>query len=162
MKSKALSNNSYQNWQTPQWLFNRLNEIYNFNVDGAASHDNALLPNYYTETGFFGVKPLVENFFINPPWDELSQDIWWETASTTRTVMLVPFTPETKMWHKYVWKPSVQVFVFNKRINYVSPITKQEQKGIARPSCLVIFNRGIVPTKLLDLGCVVQATYIKE
>lgn len=155
MKNTSFKNESYQDWCTPQWLFQKLHKIYQFDIDGAASNENHLLPNYYTQldgfirgNGYLDRK-LDETWFINPPWGELSQDYWWDLALTHRTIMLVPFTPETKMWHKYVW-PNASVFIFNKRINYVHPITKVETKGIARASALVSFN---LPTiNMPDLG----------
>jgi hypothetical protein len=37
-----------QDWETPKDLFDRLNSKYHFDLDAAASHQNAKLPNYFT------------------------------------------------------------------------------------------------------------------
>jgi site-specific DNA-methyltransferase (adenine-specific) len=153
MKASSLSNESHQDWCTPQWLFQRLHKEYQFDIDGASDGTNNLLPEYWTNTteGQFdwSEEMLNKNVFINPPWGKLSYDYWWDLANTHKTIMLVPFTPETKMWHKWVWS-NASVFIFNKRINYVHPITKIETKGIARPSALICFN---LPTiNMPDLG----------
>ena len=150
MKANALSNESHQNWQTPQWLFQRLHKEYQFDIDGASDGINNLLPKFDTKDNKYPSRQLDEyKYFINPPWNELNQDYWWDLAAQNHTIMLVPFTPETKMWHRYVW-PNASVFIFNKRINYIHPITGIETKGIARPSALVAFNLPLMTMN--DLG----------
>ena len=150
MKSKSLSNESLQNYRTPQWLFQRLHKEYQFDIDGASDGTNNLLPKYDTkDTKYPSLQLDGYKYFVNPPWNELNDDYWWYTGFKYKTIMLVPFTPETKMWHKWVW-PNASVFIFNKRINYVHPKTLIETKGIARPSALICFN---LPTiEMEDLG----------
>ena len=36
-------------WETPQSLFNKLNEIYKFTLDPCATHENAKCKKYYTK-----------------------------------------------------------------------------------------------------------------
>ena len=74
-------------WGTPRTLFTPLHELYDFTLDGAASHANALLPRYCTITGTFDqtrpegdrrVSDLDglnqswegERVFLNAPWGE--------------------------------------------------------------------------------------------
>ena len=76
-------------WGTPRTLFAPLHELYDFTLDGAASHANALLPRYCTIDGTFekvsgkafeqvkiddrdGLNfPWEgERVFVNPPWGE--------------------------------------------------------------------------------------------
>jgi hypothetical protein len=150
MRRKAFTNNGYNNWETPRWLFDRLHKEYQFDIDGASDGTNNLLPKYDTKDNKYPSLQLDGyKYFVNPPWDELNEDYWWDLCSQRPCIMLVPFTPETKMWHRWVWR-NASVFIFNKRINYVHPETGIETKGIARPSALICFN---LPTiEINDLG----------
>lgn len=76
-------------WGTPRTLFLPLHELYDFTLDGAASHANALLPRYCTIEGTFertddhlagriqisdldglGFSWAGERVFLNAPWGE--------------------------------------------------------------------------------------------
>jgi hypothetical protein len=44
----------FKNWETPPEFFKKLNKEFGFTLDAAASHENALCPNYYTiDGGYF-------------------------------------------------------------------------------------------------------------
>lgn len=138
------SENSKDNWQTPPWLFELLHQVFNFTIDGAADDSNHLLPKYYTD--YFKALPSHETIFINPPFSQL-KDGFWNGVSWMNTVefnkclivMLQPFRPETKYWHNSVWGKA-NIFVFNRRIQYVCPILKKVQQGVPMPSALVIYG----------------------
>jgi phage N-6-adenine-methyltransferase len=97
-----------QTWRTPQATFAGLHDEFVFTVDGCATDDNALLPNYWTERD----EPLLrswesERVFINPPygrqiarWMEKA----WTEAAHALVVALVPARTDTEWWHRYVMK----------------------------------------------------------
>jgi hypothetical protein len=151
MKSEALTNQSLQTWGTPPWLFQRLHKEYNFDIDGAANENNALLPTFRSENNPLSHQDKDKCVFINPPWGRghLDKDYWWGHGQGFASIMLVPFTPQTKMWFKHVW-PTANIFVFNKRIDYRHPDTGEICRGIALASCLVNFNLKCV--SMPDLG----------
>lgn len=45
----ALFTSERQEWETPQELFDELDSEYHFDLDAAASSDNAKVKNYFTE-----------------------------------------------------------------------------------------------------------------
>lgn len=146
-------------WCTPPWLFQRLQEVFKFEVDGASNDTNALLPSYCTIQNPLQMQQVCFNkIFINPPFNN-QEDFIAKSCYYTQKLgcLLLPFRPETKLWHKYIW-PNATIFVFNKRIQYIHPETKQEVKGAAFPSCLVFYG-DLNPfdlTKLSDLGIFIK------
>jgi len=161
MNPLALKQNNETNkndWCTPPWLFKRLHEIFNFDIDGASDGINNLLPNYHTSETPYDVKVNNSqqfNIFVNPPFNE--DVLQFFNSSCKFTCLLLPFRPETRKWHDYIWQKAT-IFVFNKRIQYIHPEKKIEVKGAAFPSCLVLFgDLSTFPIdKLNDLGVFVK------
>lgn len=164
---KRTDGTSKNNWQTPQWLWERLHEAFNFEVDGASDGTDNLLPDFHTKNTNNSVRDfdyINKKVFVNPPFDELSKfskdqkdEKWLQIAEKYYDCMrflcfIVPFAPETRHFQNWVW-PFAKIFVFNRRINYVDPATKKEKKGVAFPSCLAVYSRDPIDKKLLkDLG----------
>lgn len=57
----------YEAWETPLWLFNWLDETFKFQLDAAASAENALCDFYYDETENGLLQPWENSTFCNPP-----------------------------------------------------------------------------------------------
>jgi hypothetical protein len=86
-----------QDLTTPATLFDGLHREYGFTLDGAASHENALLPRYST---IEAPLPWVgERVFCNPPWSNIRPFI--ELAATAAlAVLLVPARCNAKWFHR--------------------------------------------------------------
>ena len=156
---KRTDGTSKNNWRTPLWLWEELHGAFNFEVDGASDGTNNLLPNYHTkETA--SIKRIADalhsRVFINPPFNELSTKNnkwiddykWLQRYSLLQseaeghikfTCFLIRHAPETKHWQNWVW-PYCDVFVFNKRINYVDPETGEIMSGVEFPSALAVYS----------------------
>ena len=91
-------------WETPQDLFDRLNNQYHFNLDVCAISDNAKCTNYYTpEINGLSQKWGGYNCWCNPPYGrEIGK--WVEKAATsnTKVVMLLPARTDTKWFHEWI------------------------------------------------------------
>lgn len=48
MKTETLFSHERDDWPTPQWLFDELNEEFHFDMDPCATAENAKCINYYT------------------------------------------------------------------------------------------------------------------
>lgn len=48
MNTKVLFSSNSDMWETPQWLFDKLNSEFNFNLDVCAVPENAKCAVYYT------------------------------------------------------------------------------------------------------------------
>lgn len=148
-------------WCTPLWLFNKLQEVFEFEIDGASDGTNNLLPIFNTKDtppSIVRQREETKRVFINPPFNSLKSFIGW-THPNNLKCLLIPFRPETKLWHTNIWSYAT-IFVFNKRIQYIHPVTKKEVKGAAFPSCLIFYGN-LQPydlTKLNDLGIFIKKT----
>jgi len=107
-------------WSTPQSLFDALNDEFGFDIDAAASAENAKCPKWlgpgrrhpYNDalkvawslhqelTGFRGA------IWLNPPYS-LCREFVSQAAQEARmgatVVCLVPSRTDTRWWHEHVW-----------------------------------------------------------
>ncbi len=158
MNPLALKQNTYQssnNWCTPPWLFERLQEVFEFEIDGASNGEDNLLLRYVSDISKLNPHVIRRcKIFCNPPFNDIQPFLHsFNVLYTKLSCLLLPFRPETKLWHRHIW-PDATVFIFNKRIQYIHPVTKKEIKGAAFPSCLVFFGdlSNFKLTNLKDLG----------
>lgn len=139
-------------WETPQLWWEKLNEIYQFNYDLAASPENAKTENYFT----FEDNSLVQDWgqlegwqWLNPPYGRLIKDwvkkasdtILNETASNFKgIIMLIPARTDTKYWHDYIFSNSkIEVQFVRGRLYFEKNGVKSDSAPF--PSALVIFKK---------------------
>ena len=80
--NKALYSSQSEEWQTPKWLFDQLNEEFNFVLDPCTTKDNPLqTPFFFTkqDNGLNKNWNLGGNVFVNPPYNR-SITKWLEKA----------------------------------------------------------------------------------
>ncbi len=157
---KQTDDKNRNDWCTPPWLFKRLHDVFTFELDGAATKENALCYMFVPDIDYYhkiNCQKSYYNIFCNPPFNNIKPFLQAYKNTSYLSCFLLPFRPETKIWHELIW-PEASIFIFNKRIQYVHPQSKEEVKGAAFPSCLVIFgNLSRLPIqKLDDLGVFVM------
>lgn len=103
-------------WQTPKWLFEILNEHFEFEADVCANHENALCDIYFTEENSCLDKTWKSINFMNPPYSksmikfiEKAHDEWMNNNCTT--VALVPSRTDTRWFHNFVYNKADIVFI---------------------------------------------------
>ena len=109
--NKGLYTSNSGEWETPQDLFERLSTIYGgFDLDAAASDDNAKCAKYYTiETDGLKQDWQGHRVFCNPPYGR-NIGKWVEKGFTealkadTSVVMLLPARTDTRWFHDYCLK----------------------------------------------------------
>lgn len=114
--------NSRDDYPTPQWIFGRLNETYQFNIDLAANQDNRLLPVWFGPGSKYAEDALSVNWleatgwaqirgFLNPPfrdWEGKPCIGRWlkkaheETRENGLVVALIPARTDAEWWHEWV------------------------------------------------------------
>lgn len=112
MNRGLLTSNSDE-WTTPRWLFDRLNERFQFTLDAAASPGNALCAKYHIWpdglcdwTG--------ERVFVNPPYSDIKAwaEHFTEQASKAKLIVaLVPARVDTRWFQEHVAKADLVHFV---------------------------------------------------
>lgn len=74
----ALKTLDSQEWETPQDLFNRLDQEFHFNLDPCASKENAKCGQYFDEAIDGLCQKWSGNVFMNPPFRQVAK--WVEKA----------------------------------------------------------------------------------
>jgi len=110
--SKVLWSKKSDEWETPQKLFDELNEEFHFTLDSCATAKNAKCMKFYTKRDNGLEQDWVsQNVFMNPPYSEIYN--WVEKAYNTNlnhtyaiTVALLPARTDTKWFHEFCYKNS--------------------------------------------------------
>lgn len=107
--NRILFSSEYDSWETPQWLFNQLNDEFHFTIDVAASKNNHKVDRYYTlEDDGLMQDWSNEIAFCNPPYGKEQTGIWVEKSfkeyiyNNATVVMLIPSRTDTLWFHKYI------------------------------------------------------------
>ena len=131
-------------WETPQYIFDYYNKIYNFTLDACASDNNYKVGNYRTKQDYVdGLKIgwKFERVWCNPPYSELKQWIakaYLEAIHYDATVvMLIPARTDTIGWHNWVSKGDVTFL--KGRLKF-----SNSKNSAPFPSAIVVFNRHIL------------------
>ena len=109
MVSKALFSKETQEWETPQDLFDELNEEFQFTLDVCATKENRKCERYFDKE----MNGLTQNWggrvcWMNPPYGPRIGD-WLYHARTesalgcATVVCLLPARTDTKWFHKHVY-----------------------------------------------------------
>lgn len=133
---------SKDNWETPQYFYDLLDNEFHFTLDPCASHLNHKCVNYFTKEDN-GLKQSWKGHkvFCNPPYsdkDKWIKKAFWEGANRdTLVVLLIPTASDTKIWHKYIMKAKEIRFIKG-RIKFELDGESQGSPNFA--SSLIIFE----------------------
>jgi len=117
-------------WQTPERVFQELNEEFNFDFDPCP-----------TSPDFDGLKiAWGDRNFVNPPYGrEIGKWIekgYWEHLMFGKVVVfLIPSRTDTRWWHDYVMKADEIRFIKG-RLKF-----RGAKNSAPFPSCIVIFDK---------------------
>ena len=126
-------------WETPQKLFDSLNNEFHFTLDPCATHWNAKCRKYYTiEEDGLQQDWCGETVFCNPPYGR-SMPLWIRKAamsagSGTLIVMLLPARTDTKAFHEYIYHHA-EIRFLRGRLKFVDA-----KHPAPFPSMVVIFR----------------------
>lgn len=138
-----------QKWQTPDYLFNWLNDQFGpFTLDVAASEKNARCERYFTEE-MNALKQVVnfgEKCFLNPPFNNIKPFIEWllwqrDNMRAEFTVVL-PSDLSTSWAELCINNASQVIHVTSGRVHYVSNNPKQNKNRNNKPTMICVFQPG--------------------
>jgi len=123
MLQKAMVSSKTNEWETPQNLFDELNEEFNFTLDPCATSKNAKCSKYYTvkENG------LKQNWskdivFMNPPygghtgsWIKKAHE---ESKKGAVVVCLIVSSTDRTYWHDYIFPYASEIRFLRGRIRF--------------------------------------------
>ena len=131
-------------WQTPQWLFNKLDEQYNFSFDCCANKKNTKCGIWHNDF----LNKLINResvCWMNPPFSKAYEmfEHFFKVVGEGVCIYRCD-NMETKIWQDIILKHATWVFIPKGRISYEG----MEGKGSRFPSALIGFN--VEPPKELN------------
>jgi phage N-6-adenine-methyltransferase len=131
-------------WETPQELYEELNDIFQFDLDAAACKYSAKCEDWFGPGSKLAEDAMQEDWegvvWLNPPYGrgiiKWVQKAYEESLKGATVVMLVPARPDTK-WFQICWKAPIITFVTG-RIRFGGSETPAPF-----PSCIVVFSQNL-------------------
>ena len=158
---KKDSNRIKDEWRTPDYIFNPLNEVMRFTLDAAANDLNHLCKNYCTaeRSGLDKLWYNEEAVFVNPPYTEGQYGHWIEKArkefvvSGIWSALLIPASLETDAYIP-VWEHARYLILPYKRVSYLSP-DGVKMSGAPFSSAIPLFvSEPLLHTDIETLSCI--------
>lgn len=107
----ALMSSATDMWETPQRLFDQLNDTYGFGLDVCALPENAKCPNFFTPEQNGLAQEWHGVCWMNPPYGreigKWIQKAYESSQSGATVVCLLPARTDTAWWHDYVMKGKI-------------------------------------------------------
>ena len=156
MINKGLFTSNDQTWETPNYLFNKLNNVFNFEIDVCALKETAKCENYFTPE-IDGLKQEWDKTcWMNPPYGR--EQVKWITKASestkATTVCLIPARPDTKVWQEIIFQNAIAICFIKGRLKFGN-----SKDSAPFPSALVIFADNITIQQealLKDIGKLVK------
>lgn len=103
MKSRVVFSAKSDEWETPQDLFDQLDQEFHFELDCAATYENKKCARYLSDA--LEVDWSSMNW-LNPPYSMCRAFIakaFEQQVMGNTTVLLVPSRTDTRWWHDHIW-----------------------------------------------------------
>jgi len=131
-------NSANSDWETPQWLFDLLDNEFHFTCDVAANNENAKVAYFIDSKRDALAQDWHGVCWLNPPYgrgiEKWVQKAYEESQRGALVVMLVPARTNTLWWHKYCMKASEIRFLLGR------PKFGNAKYGLPQPLAIVIFR----------------------
>ena len=132
-----------QTWETPQDLFDRLNDIFNFNLDACAEDDTAKVKKYFTIDDDALIQDWIGSVWCNPPYNSeqikfIEKALNESLKHKSTVVLLIPARPETKVCQNLIFKNASQICFIKGRLKFGN-----SKHNAPFPSALIVFGEHI-------------------
>jgi phage N-6-adenine-methyltransferase len=137
MKDVMFSSKSGE-WETPQWLYDKLDDEFHFTLDPCAADENHKCDKYYTKKENGLAQDWKDDIvFMNPPYGrkigQWVEKAYYDFLRGATVVCLLPSRTDTKWWHDYCMKGKIRFI--KGRLRFVGA-----KYGAPFPSAIVIFQ----------------------
>jgi phage N-6-adenine-methyltransferase len=134
----SLFSSDSSEWETPQSLFDLLDDEFGFTVDVCASESNRKVQAFYSKADDALSLRWPGVAWMNPPYGS-KIDQWVEKASRESelgsvVVCLVPVRSDTRWWHRWVMRSS-EIRFLTRRLSFVGSSNKAPF-----PAAIVVFR----------------------
>ena len=137
MNTQLMFSSNSDEWETPQDLFDKLNEEFKFTMDVAATKENTKC-NVYLEDSLN--KQWEGTCWLNPPYSKGVQKLfvkkaYEESLRGVKVVLLIPARTDTKMWHEYIFPYASDIRFLKGRLKF-----SNSTNSAPFPSAIVVFG----------------------
>ena len=127
-------------WETPQDFFNKLNDIFSFNLDACAENETAKVDNYFTIEDDALIQDWEGVVWCNPPYGReqikfINKGLEEHRKHGSTIVFLIPARPDTKVWQDVIFKNASQVCFIKGRLKFGN-----SKDSAPFPCALVVFG----------------------
>lgn len=127
-------------WTTPQYLFDELNDEFNFTLDPCATDENAKCSKYFTiEDDGLSKDWSNDVVFMNPPYGrEIKKWIkkaYEESLNGATVVCLIPARTDTTYWHDFIFDKADDIRFLRGRLKFGN-----SKNSAPFPSAIVIYE----------------------
>ena len=141
MNKTVMFSSATDQWSTPQYLFDILNDEFNFTLDPCADDSNHKCETYFTkESNGLMQSWKGHSVFCNPPYGKAIKD-WVEKCynesrdKDTTVVMLIPARTDTSYFHEFIYGKAEIRFIRG-RLKF-----GDSKNAAPFPSMVVVFNK---------------------
>lgn len=141
----VLTSSGNDEWETPHYLFNHYNKLYQFTLDPCCTKETAKCPVYYTkEDNGLNKSWKNEKVFMNPPYSrglmkQFIRKAYIESEENNALVLaLIPSRTDTKYFHTYISKAKEIIFLKG-RLKFL--LYGKPHQSAPFPSMIVIWNK---------------------
>ena len=150
--SKLSKSSKSSEYGTPIELFQKLNKIFNFQLDPATTEDNPLGTGIYFTKEHDGLSyPWNRNVFCNPPFGSRNGNniknwinkMMEESNNYNKSyvyTMLLPARTDTRYFQELIWKKGSVIYFIKGRLKFVNPILNSKSEPHIIGSMLWIRN----------------------
>lgn len=138
--NSSLFSSKDQTWETPIDLFNKIDEVFKFDVDVCAVPETAKCQKYFTPEINGLDQKWSGSCWMNPPYGR--EQIKWITkayedskANNATVVCLIPARPDTKVWQDIIFKNASAICFIKGRLKFGG-----SKDSAPFPSALVVFG----------------------
>ena len=134
-------------WNTPDDLFNTLDNEFNFTLDPCTNGENNKCDKFYTEKENGLIQDWSKDIvFVNPPYGrQISQWIekaYNESLKGSKVVCLIPSRTDTKYWHDFIFNKASEVRFIKGRLKFGG-----SKNSAPFPSAIVVYDNNFNNTK---------------
>lgn len=132
----------------PPYIFDQLDNIFNFTLDVAASEENHLCESYFTEKDNALLYAWGGRCFCNPPFSKKAEfirkaDNEVQNHNCPIVVMILPLNSmDTKIWHEVI-ENRYHYEILEGRISFIDPETQKAKSGNNSGTVIVYFKKRI-------------------
>lgn len=127
-------------WTTPQYLFDELNEEFNFTLDPCATDENAKCSKYFTiEDDGLSKDWSNDVVFMNPPYGreikKWIKKVYEESLNGATVVCLIPARTDTMYWHDFIFDKADDIRFLKGRLKFGNG-----KNSAPFPSAIVVYK----------------------